>query len=111
MADQQSVARIVTAVSSVVVAVCAVVVTVKVAGADLDPAAAPRVLDQAALEQQVATRLQGVRDKPVGRVTCPGSVQVVVGNQFDCDTWDYLHTVKVRVEIVSDQGEIEITRS
>ncbi|MGM7643826.1 DUF4333 domain-containing protein [Nocardia sp. JW2] len=110
MADQQSVARIVTAVSSVVVAVCAVVVTVKVAGADLDPAEPPRVLDQAALEQQVANRLQGVRDQPVGRVTCPGSVQVVVGNQFDCEIWDDLHSV-ARVEIVSDQGEIEVTRS
>ncbi|MGS2809177.1 MULTISPECIES: DUF4333 domain-containing protein [Nocardia] len=111
MADQQSVARIIMAVSSVVVAVCAVVVTVKVAGADLDPAEPPRVLDQAALEQLVATRLQGVGDKPVGRVTCPGSVQVVVGNQFDCETWDYLRSVKAHVEIVSDQGEIKVTRS
>lgn len=111
MADQQSVARIVTAVSSVVVAVCAVVVTVKVAGADLDPAEPSRVLDQAALEQQVANRLQGVGDEPVGRVTCPGSVQVIVGNQFDCDIWDYLSSGKARVEIVSDQGEIEVTRS
>ncbi|MEV3961430.1 DUF4333 domain-containing protein [Nocardia sp. NPDC050193] len=110
MADQQSVARIVTAVSSVVVAVCAVVVTAKVVGADLDPAE-PRVLDQAALEQQVANRLQGVGDEPVGRVTCPGSVQVVVGSQFDCDIWDYLRAGKAHVEIVSDQGEIEVTRS
>ncbi|MFI2228499.1 DUF4333 domain-containing protein [Nocardia testacea] len=110
MADQQSIARIVTAVSSVVVAVCAVVVTVKVAGAQLDPAEPPRVLDQAALEQQVANRLQGVGDEPVGRVSCPGSVQVVVGNQFDCDVWDYLDSGKARVEIVSDQGEIQVTK-
>ncbi|WP_280425065.1 DUF4333 domain-containing protein [Nocardia carnea] len=110
MSDQQSLARIVTAVASVVVAVCAVVVTVKVAGADLDPADPPRVLDQTALEQQVANRLQGVREEPVGRVTCPGSVQVVVGNKFDCETWDYLDGAKVQVEIISDQGEIEVTR-
>lgn len=111
MSDQQSFTRIVSAASSVVIAVCAVVVTVKVAGADLDPADPPRVLDQAALEQQVANRLQGVREEPVGRVTCPGSVQVVVGNKFDCESWDYLRSAKVQVEIVSDQGEISVTRS
>jgi hypothetical protein len=50
-------------------------------------------------------------DEPVGRVTSPGFVQVVVGSQFDCDIWDYLSSGEAHVEIVSDQGEIEVTRS
>ncbi|WP_139347952.1 DUF4333 domain-containing protein [Nocardia donostiensis] len=111
MVDQQNVTRTVMAVSSAVVAACAVVVTIKVAVTDLTPMEAPRVLDQAALEQHVANRLQGVGEKPVGRVTCPGSVQVVVGNQFDCEVWDYLHSDRVQVEIISDQGEISVDMS
>ncbi|MEU7764372.1 DUF4333 domain-containing protein [Nocardia sp. NPDC049190] len=97
--------------SSVVVAVCAVVVTAKLMGTDLDPVAPPRILDQAALQQQVANMLQGVKDKPVGRVTCPGSVVVEVDNEFECQVWDYLHSDNVSVKIVSDQGEISVNRS
>ncbi|MET9029911.1 DUF4333 domain-containing protein [Nocardia sp. NPDC004168] len=111
MVDQQNVARTVMAVSSAVVAVCAVAVTVKLMGADLDPVQQPRVFDQTALEQQVANRLQGVGDQPAGRVTCPGSVVVQVGNQFKCQAWTYLHSKDVLVEVISDQGEISVTRS
>ncbi|WP_157106493.1 DUF4333 domain-containing protein [Nocardia arthritidis] len=50
-------------------------------------------------------------DDPAGRVTCPGSVVVEVGKQFECQVWSYLHSKEVRVEIVSDQGEISVNRS
>ncbi|MEU2253979.1 DUF4333 domain-containing protein [Nocardia xishanensis] len=111
MVDQQNFARTVMAVSSAVVAICAVAVTVKVMGTDLGPVEQPRVLDQAALEQQVANMLQGVGDEPAGRVSCPGAVVVEVGNQFECQVRRYLHSANVLVKIVSDQGEITVDRS
>lgn len=55
--------------------------------------------------------LQGVGDEPAGRVSCPGSVVVEVGNQFECEVRRYLHFEDVIVKIVSDQGEITVDRS
>lgn len=91
------------AISSVVVAACAVAVTIKVLSTDIITVEQPRLLDQAALERQVANHIRVLRDEPVDRVFCPASVVVEVGNQFDCRVWDGSNPKTVQVTVVSDQ--------
>lgn len=108
MADQRNFARTVVAVSSVVVAACAVAVTIKMMTTEIVSVEAPRVLDQAALERQVAGEVRGFREEPVDRMACPASVVVKVGNQFSCRFLDGYNEKEVLVEVVSDQGEISV---
>lgn len=100
------------AVSAVVVAVCAVAVTIKVMSTDIVTVQQPRVLDQAALERQVADKVRGVRaESGAPRVACPTSVVVEVGRQFDCRVWDGTNPKTVKVKVTGDQGELSITTS
>ncbi|MEO3868236.1 DUF4333 domain-containing protein [Nonomuraea sp. B12E4] len=100
MADQRNFARIVVAVSSVVVAACAVAVTIKAMNTDVVPV--QRVLDQEALERQVIDQV----GEPGSQLTCPASIVVEVGNQFECRLWRAPNKRVVRVTVVSDQGEV-----
>lgn len=104
--DQRNFARTVLALSSVVVAGCAVAVTIKVMTTDTVPVAPQRVLDQTALERQVAAQVKGLGEEPVDRTDCPLSVPVEVGGEFECDVRVGSVPTRVVVKIVSDQGEI-----
>lgn len=108
MADQRNFARTVVAVSSAVVAVCAVAVTIKVMSTDGISVKQPRVLDQAALERQVAAAATsiGLHDEGPVEVECPTSVVVEVGNQFDCNVSKGSDSMTVVVKIIGAQGEI-----
>lgn len=108
VANQRNFARTVMAVSSVVVAVCAVAVTIKVMSSDIVSVEQPRVLDQAALERQVTDEIRSIEGGPVEALACPTSVVVEVGNQVECRYWGDPNPGDVRVEVVSDQGEISV---
>ncbi|MEU5725881.1 DUF4333 domain-containing protein [Micromonospora sp. NPDC047738] len=109
VADQGNLARAVVAISSVVVAACAVVVTVKVLSADEVVTIRPeRVLDQAAVQQAVATNIQGIRDEPVKVLSCPGSVVVKAGTRFTCTCMVGNHVADAEVEVVNDQGKLHV---
>lgn len=105
MADQRNFARTVMAISSIVVAGCAVAVTIKAMGTGIS-VEQPRVMDQAALEQQVISDIRGRPEPTDGRLACPASVVVEVGNKFECRFWDGNNAKFVDVEVVSDQGEV-----
>lgn len=106
MADQRNFARTVLAISSAVIACCAVAVTIKVMATDVISVEPPRVLNQDALERQVAEEVLGPKQASVQGVTCPVSVEVKVGNKVDCRVWDGSNPKDVEVEITSDQGEL-----
>ncbi|MFE9614047.1 DUF4333 domain-containing protein [Streptomyces sp. NPDC006012] len=108
MTDQRSFARTVMALSSVVIAVCAVVVTVYVTTLDPVPVEPPRVLDQAALEKQVAGAAGGLKKTPWARVDCPLSIVVKDGTEFDCTVYGDTNPKRVTVEILDDQGKLTV---
>ncbi|MFF3947084.1 DUF4333 domain-containing protein [Streptomyces sp. NPDC001902] len=109
MTDQRSFARTVIALSLAVVAACAVVVTIKVAQGPIS-VEPPRVLDQEALEKQVAGEAGGLKkDNPGAFVDCPLSVVVKEGTTFDCTVYGDTNPETVQVEITSDQGDILTT--
>ncbi|MFD5030178.1 DUF4333 domain-containing protein [Streptomyces sp. NPDC058405] len=105
MADQRNFARTVMAFSSIVVAGCAVAVTIKAMSTGIE-VKQPRVMDQAALEQQVISDIQGRPEPTDGRLSCPASVVVEVGNKFECRFRDGDNSKFVEVKVVSDQGEV-----
>ena len=107
MADQRNFARTVMAFSSAVVAVCAVTLTIKVLTMDALPVEATRVLDQDALERQVAEEVDGEVDS----VACPVSVVVAVGAEFDCRVWAGSNPTTVFVKIISEQGDLSVQTS
>lgn len=96
------------ALSSAVVAACALVVTVKVMTLGPVSVEPPRVLDQTALEKQVATQAAQVRSVPDARVVCPLSVVVKVGTEFDCRVYGGTNPETVFVKITSDQGALSM---
>jgi hypothetical protein len=101
--------RAVVAICSVVVAACAVTVTVKVMRTDVVTIQQERVLDEASLERQVAARIQGLQDDdPVKVVSCPASVVVKVGNQFNCSYLRGSNINNAQIEVISDQGELSV---
>ncbi len=103
--DRKFASRVVT-VSAAVVAACAVVVTVKVMATGIVSVKQSRVLNQAALEQQVSNEVQAaVAPK---EMSCPLSVVVTVGNKFTCRFWEGSNPNEVTVTVVSDQGEIDV---
>ncbi|MCX4650022.1 MULTISPECIES: DUF4333 domain-containing protein [unclassified Streptomyces] len=108
MADQRNFARTVLAISSAVIACCAVAVTVKVMATDVISVEQTRVLNQDALERQVAEVVLGPKQASVQGVTCPVSVEVKVGNKVDCRVWDGPNQKDVEVEVISDQGELSV---
>jgi len=91
------------------VAACAVVVTVEVnTGITVKQ---PRVLDPAALRQEVTDELGGSADS-IKEVECPLSVVVKVGSTFDCGYSDRNGAGNIAtVKIVSDQGGISVEDS
>ncbi|SNT52911.1 protein of unknown function [Actinacidiphila glaucinigra] len=96
------------ALSSAVVAVCALVVTVKVLTLGPVSVERARVLDQTALEKQVATEAGQVKRIPDARVVCPLSVVVKEGTKFDCRVYGGTNPETVFVEITSDQGDLSM---
>ncbi len=108
MNDQRSLARTVVALSSAVVAVCAVAITVKVMTLGPVSVEPPRVLDQTALEKQVAGEVGGLKDTPGARVICPLSIVVKEGTEFDCRVWGDTNPETVHVTITSDQGALSM---
>ncbi|GAA4984779.1 hypothetical protein GCM10023205_63690 [Yinghuangia aomiensis] len=107
VADQKNTARFVMATSSLVIAACSVAVAVKVTGSDFGSPPPPRLMDPGALQQRVADQVQGYRDTPVTRVSCPASIVVKVGTRFTCHFWDG-RMGEVPVTISSDQGDITL---
>ncbi|MFE2872095.1 DUF4333 domain-containing protein [Embleya sp. NPDC059259] len=95
------------AASSVVIAACAVAVAIKVVETDFSPAPPPRLMDPGSVERRLADQLQGYRDTPVTRVSCPASIVVKVGSKFTCHFWDgRMGTVPVTIS--TDQGDIDV---
>jgi uncharacterized protein DUF4333 len=95
------------ATSSLVIAACAVAVAIKVVDSDFESSPPPRLMDPGALERRVADQVQGYRDTPVTRVSCPASVVVKVGSRFTCHFWDG-RMGEVPVTISTDQGDITL---
>jgi len=108
MSDHRSFARSVIALSSAVVAACAVAVAVKVLTLGAVSVEPPRVLDQTALEKQVAGEVGGLKNTPGARVVCPLSVVVKEGAEFDCRVWGDTNPKTVHVKITSDQGALSM---
>lgn len=106
MTDHRNFANRLIAVFLAVIAACAVVVTIKMsAGISVKQ---PRVLDPAALRQQVTDRLGGPVDS-IRDVECPLSVVVKVGDTFNCNYSDRSGGGNVvTVKIISDQGGISV---
>jgi uncharacterized protein DUF4333 len=111
MADQGNLAGAVTAISSVVVAICAVTVTLKVMTTDdVVTIKQERVLDQAAVQQAVATEIQGISDEPVKVLFCPGSVVVREGVTSQCSYMRRNIVKDVTVRVTDDQGSLDVQR-
>jgi hypothetical protein len=109
MADQRNWTRLAVAISSLIVAVCAVVLTIEVGTSiSVKP---QRVLDQTALEQQVADEVRDSEPRENTRVSCPLSVVVEVDSKFECRVWVGTIGKTVRVTITSDQGTISISEA
>jgi hypothetical protein len=109
MAEQRSIARFAVPLSVIVVAACAVVVTITVL-ADGNSVEPPRVLDQTALEQQVAKQAQLDGDGTGLTVLCPNSVPVVVGATFKCEiVKNGSPTAGATVTILDDQGKLSVS--
>ncbi|MFI1092287.1 DUF4333 domain-containing protein [Streptomyces sp. NPDC020917] len=90
------------------IAACAVAVTVKVLTLGAISVEPPRVLDQTALEKQVAGEVGGLKNTPGARVVCPLSVVVKEGAAFDCRVWGGNNPKTVHVTITSDQGALSM---
>ena len=101
--------RIAVPVAAIVVAVCAVVVTIKVLAGGIQ-VQQQRVLDPAAVAQQVADQAilggQGTNLK----AACPVSIPVVPDSKFRCALLkDGSHSGDVTVTILNDQGELSVS--
>lgn len=70
--------------------------------------AVTRVLDQEALEKQVAGYARSAPSASRDGVACPTSVEAKEGNKFTCEVVDGGATEKVSVTVTSDQGELEM---
>ncbi|RZS37468.1 uncharacterized protein DUF4333 [Herbihabitans rhizosphaerae] len=111
MADKRDFARLAVAFSSLVVAVCAVVVTIKVMNTDPVPIKQQRVLDQDALERQIANHVSGPKPREEPRVSCPVSVVVEPKTRFSCRVWVGSNQKTVYVMVHNDQGELSVSTS
>ncbi|MFJ9033207.1 DUF4333 domain-containing protein [Streptomyces sp. NPDC102274] len=106
MTEQGKFARSVVGLSAVVIAVCAVVVTVNVVNAQ-----PPRLLDQEAVERQVAATVRGGSDMSRDGVFCPTAMEAKKGNVFECSVavggggTDF-----AKVEVVDDQGKLSMDK-
>lgn len=100
MSDHRSLARAAVALSAVAVAVCAITLTIHVMASGI---AVTRVLDQEALERQVAEHATGKSNRD--GVKCPVAVEAKEGNKFTCEI-DDVSDEKVGVTVTSDQGEL-----
>ncbi|MFB7919055.1 DUF4333 domain-containing protein [Streptomyces sp. NPDC056061] len=90
--------------SSVVVATRAVVVTVKVPSGH-----PPRLLDQEAMERQVAATAHGDSNMSRDGVNCPTAVEAKKGNTFKCSVIGR-DVAYVKVEVVDDQGNLSMDK-
>ncbi|MFG2426910.1 DUF4333 domain-containing protein [Streptomyces sp. NPDC048590] len=112
MTDQRNFSGSVVAFCSFVVAVCAVLVAVKVMSpVQVETPAPPRVLDQTALEKQVAGAVSQWKSNPNALVLCPLSVVVEKGTEFTCTVHDDEGPRQASVTIEDDQGKISVERN
>ncbi|MFF3256737.1 DUF4333 domain-containing protein [Actinacidiphila glaucinigra] len=106
MTDQGKFTRALIGLSSVVIAACAVVVTVVVVGTHPQ-----RLLDQEAVERQVAATVQGKRNMSRDGVFCPAAMDAKKGNTFECSMAEANGgTAFVKVTVVDDQGKLSMTQ-
>lgn len=102
---QRNIAFAAGAFSAVAVALCAITLTIQ---AMISGIGVTRVLDQEALERQVAGYARSTPSADRDGVACPTAVEAKVGNKFTCEVADG-DTEKVEVTVISDQGELEMT--
>ncbi|MFE5796427.1 hypothetical protein ACFQ8C_28140 [Streptomyces sp. NPDC056503] len=103
---QGSTSRALMALSAVVVAACALTVTIKVMATDVKTAHPWRVLDQEALERQVAAYARGPMKTSRDGVICPIAAEARPGNKFWCRVDD----TNIVVEVKNDQGDLSISK-
>ena len=106
VSDKRNLARTTVAISAAAVAACAITLTIQAMTTGI---AVTRVLDQEALERQVAKFVSGESDRDIA--TCPVSVEAKKGNQFTCEAPTSDGLEKVYVKVTSDQGELELSFS
>ncbi|WP_432182129.1 DUF4333 domain-containing protein [Streptomyces sp. NBC_00063] len=116
MTDQRSFARTVIALSLAVIACCALTFTIMLLAGS--PAVQPqRVLDQDALARAVLNNVKSSADfaKPptIDDVSCPASISVEAGREFECDVvgvGDGHRSGRawVKVKIKDDQGDLSV---
>lgn len=116
MPDQRSFARTVIALSLAVIACCALTFTIMLLAGS--PAVQPqRVLDQDALARAVLNSVDSddsfAKPPTIDDVSCPASVPVEVGQEFECtvdgvgDSNSSGHA-RVKVKIENDQGDLSL---
>ncbi|MEU9749290.1 DUF4333 domain-containing protein [Streptomyces niveus] len=116
MTDQRSFARTVIALSLAVIACCALTFTIMLMVGS--PAVQPqRVLDQEALARGVLNNVESGADfvKPptIDDVSCPASIPVEAGREFECKVvgvGDGSRSGRawVKVKIENDLGEVSV---
>ncbi len=116
MTDQRSSARTVVALSLAVIACCALTFTIMLLAGS--PAVQPqRVLDQDALARAVLNDVKSSDDfaKPptIDDVSCPASVPVEAGREFECNVdgvgdGNSSGHAWVKVKIKDDQGDLSL---
>ncbi|MFD6334396.1 DUF4333 domain-containing protein [Streptomyces niveus] len=116
MTDQRSFARTVIALSLAVIACCALTFTIMLLAGS--PAVQPqRVLDQEALARavlnNVETDAEFVKPPTIDDVSCPASIPVEAGREFECKVVGVGDSnssgrVWVKVKIEDDQGDVSL---
>lgn len=116
MTDQRSFARTVIALSLAVIACCALTFTIMLLAGS--PAVQPqRVLDQDALARAVLNNVESdaafVKPPTIDDVSCPASIPVEAGREFECDVAVVSDSngkgrAWVKVKIEDDQGDLTL---
>ncbi|MEV8354914.1 DUF4333 domain-containing protein [Streptomyces niveus] len=116
MTDQRSFARTVIALSLAVIACCALTFTIMLLAGS--PAVQPqRVLDQEALARavlnNVETDAEFVKPPTIDDVSCPASIPVEAGREFECKVVGVGDSsssgrVWVKGKIEDDQGDVSL---
>ncbi|MGW2109855.1 DUF4333 domain-containing protein [Streptomyces sp. NPDC001948] len=111
MTDQGKFARFLISLSAVIVAGCALTVTIKVMNIDTEAFRPPRLLDQEAVERQVAVTAWGPKNPSRDGVECPAAMEAKEGNEFDCTVWIDYNEKTIKVRVTDDQGTLSMQAS
>ncbi|WP_392673713.1 DUF4333 domain-containing protein [Streptomyces sp. LN785] len=116
MTDQRSFARTVITLSLAVIACCALTFTIMLLAGS--PAVQPqRVLDQDALARAVLNSVESddsfAKSPTIDDVTCPASIPVEAGREFECNVvgvgdGNSSGHAWVKVKIKDDQGDLSL---